>query len=133
MPILPPLAINEYTVKDSFVFAKEITKTDCNYVMVSLDVKSRFINMSLEETIENCVNDLFFDKSKIDNLNKQDVFDLWSVEAKESFFISKNILYRQIDGVAMGSPFGPILENAFLCHYQKEWLNSCPIEFKPKL
>ena len=33
----------------------------------------------------------------------------------------------------MGSPLGPTLANAFLCHYKKEWLNSCPIEFKPKL
>ena len=36
VPILSPLAINEYTVKDSFAFAKETTKTDCNYVMASL-------------------------------------------------------------------------------------------------
>ena len=33
----------------------------------------------------------------------------------------------------MGSPLGPTLANVFLCHYEKEWLNSCPIEFKPKL
>ena len=34
----------------------------------------------------------------------------------------------------MGSPLaGPTLAKAFLCHYEKEWLNSCPIEFKPKL
>ena len=76
MPILSPLAINEYTVKDSFAFAKEIAKTDYNYVMASLDVESLFTNIFLEETIENCVNDLFFDKSKIDNLTKQDVYDL---------------------------------------------------------
>ena len=31
------------------------------------------------------------------------------------------------------SPLGPTLANAFLCHYEKEWLNSGPIEFKPKL
>ena len=31
VPILSPLAINEYTVKDSFAFAKEIAKTVCNY------------------------------------------------------------------------------------------------------
>ena len=33
----------------------------------------------------------------------------------------------------MGSPLGPTLANAFLCHYEKEWLDSCPIEFRPKL
>ena len=70
VPILSPLAINEYTVKDSFAFAKEVTKIDCNYVMASLGVESLFTYISLEETIENCVNDLYFDKSKIDNLNK---------------------------------------------------------------
>ena len=33
----------------------------------------------------------------------------------------------------MGSSLGPTLANAFLCHYEKEWLKSCPTEFKPKL
>ena len=31
----------------------------------------------------------------------------------------------------MGSPLGPSLANAFLCHYEKLWLDSCPLEFKP--
>ena len=52
--------------------------------MVSLDVESFFfINIPLQETIENCVNDLLFDKSKIDNLTKQDVYDLLSAAAKK--------------------------------------------------
>ena len=82
MPILSPLAIKEYTFKDSFAFAKEITKTECNYVMAILDVKSLFTNIPLEKMIENCVNYLFFDRSKIDNLNKQDVYDVFSAAAK---------------------------------------------------
>ena len=53
-----------------------MTKTNYNCVMASLDVESLFTNIPLEETTENCVNDLFFDKSKIDNLTKQDVPDL---------------------------------------------------------
>ena len=53
--------------------------------------------------------------------------------AKESFFIFDNSLYRQIDGIAIGSPLDPTLANAFLCHYEKEWLDSCPIDFKLKL
>ena len=31
----------------------------------------------------------------------------------------------------MGVPLGPTLANAFLCHYEKLWLDSCPPEFKP--
>ena len=87
MPILSVLAINEYTVKDSFQFAKEITKNDCNYVIASLDVESLFTNIPLEKTIENCVNDLFFDKSETDNPTKQDLYYLLSAAAKESFFL----------------------------------------------
>ena len=84
--ILSSLTINEYTVKDSFASSKEITKPDCNYVMASLDVERLFTNILLEKMIENCVNDLFFDKCKIGNLTKQDLYDLLSAAAKESFF-----------------------------------------------
>ena len=31
----------------------------------------------------------------------------------------------------MGSCLGPTLANAFLCHYEKTWLNKCPSEFRP--
>ena len=33
----------------------------------------------------------------------------------------------------MGSPLGPILANAFLCHHEEDWLSNCPVEFKPTL
>ena len=129
MPILCQLTI----VIGYFSFAKEFTRTDCNYVVASLDVESLFTNMPLEETIENCVNDLFFDKPKVDIVTNQGVYNLLSAAAQESFFIFDNSLYHQIDSVAMGSPLGPTLANAFLCHYEKEWLDSCPIEFRPTL
>ena len=31
----------------------------------------------------------------------------------------------------MGSPLGPTLANAFLCHFENKWLNACPTSFKP--
>ena len=40
-------------------------------------------------------------------------------------------LYKQFDGVAMGSPLGPTLANAFLVHFEKNWLQNCPSDFKP--
>ena len=42
-----------------------------------------------------------------------------------------NILYKQIDGVAMGSPLGPSLANAFLAHHEQNWLESCTLEYRP--
>ena len=29
--------------------------------------------------------------------------------------------YDQIDGVAMGSPLGPVLANIFMCHFEEKW------------
>ena len=55
--------------------------------------------------------------------------DLLSLVTKELHFIFNNILYKQIDGVAMGSPLGPSL--AHLAHHEQNWLDSCPLEYRP--
>ena len=36
----------------------------------------------------------------------------------EGMFLYRDKLYRQIDGVAMGSPLGPTLANFFLAHIE---------------
>ena len=58
IPILEPLTHNEFTIKDSFNFAKEITSYDSSLYMASLDAESLFTNIILNETIRNCVSDL---------------------------------------------------------------------------
>ena len=50
---------------------------------------------------------------------------------KDMLFVFNGEYYKQIEGVAMGSPLGPILANIFLCHHEKKWLRNCPMEFKP--
>ena len=56
-----------------------------------------------------------------------------SAVGEESLFVFGNSLYHQIDGVATGFPLSLTLTNAFLCHYEKNWLNSCSTEFKSEL
>ena len=31
----------------------------------------------------------------------------------------------------MGSPLGPTVANTFLVHFEKNWLQNCPSDFKP--
>ncbi|XP_050508938.1 uncharacterized protein LOC126886134 [Diabrotica virgifera virgifera] len=65
---------------------------------------------------------------------KQSKFkDLLTLAAKECLFSFEGKVYRQIDGVAMGSPLGPVFANSFLCHHEKTWLADCPTDFKPLL
>ena len=38
--------------------------------------------------------------------------------------------YKQVDGVAMGSPLEPTLANLFLVYYESKWFENCPQQFK---
>ena len=64
-------------------------------------------------------------------MKKSKFKDLLSLATKESYFIFNNILYEQIDGVAMGSPLGLSLANAFLTHHEQDWLHSSSLEYRP--
>ena len=99
--------------------------------MASLNVESLFTNIPLDETIENCINDLFSNNDTVHNSIKEDLKELLKFASYESFFTFDNEYYRQLDGVAMGSPLGPTLANTFLCSFEKQWLSDCPQDFCP--
>ena len=131
VPILKSLSSNEHTVKDSFAFAEEIVEQDSECFMGSLDVDSLFTNIPLEETIDICTNSLFENMEKVEGLSKIEFKELLSLATKESYFVFNGQLYKQVDGVALGSPVGPTLAKAFLFHFEKNWLRNCPSDFKP--
>ena len=59
VPLLECCTMNEYTLKDSFEFAKDIINQNSNCFMASLDVDSLFTNVPLDETIKICIDELF--------------------------------------------------------------------------
>ena len=83
----------------------------------------------MEGTIDDIINDLFLTTDKVHNFERQELKQLLTFATYESFFISDGEYYTHIDGVAMGSPLGPTLANAFLCRFEKKWLSECPAEF----
>ena len=122
------MTTNEFTVKYSF--AEEIA--DQQYLfMGSLDVDSIFTNIPLEENIEICTSELFKEFETVEGLSKTEFKELLSLATKNSHFIFDGTLYKQIDGLAMGSPLGPILANAFLVYHKKNWLEHCRLEYRP--
>ena len=128
VPIFKPLTTNDFTVKDSFHFAEEIVDQQHDLFMGSWDVDSLFTNIPLEVTIEICTNELFKESEAVEGLSKTEFKELLSLATKDSHFIFGETHYKEIDGVAMGSPLGPTLANAFLIYHEKNWLEYCTLE-----
>ena len=97
--------------------------------MGSLDVDSLFTNIAFEETINIYTNLLYNNIDVIEGINKSEFENLLSLATQESYFLFNDILYKQKDGVTMGSPLGPTMTNVLF--YEMKWLEQCPNEFKP--
>jgi putative heme iron utilization protein len=132
IPLLSDAANGPLSISNNFEFNKQVLEQDPNLIMGSLDVEALFTSIPLDETIDICVNNIFTNKDLVNNLSKIDVKNLLNLATKESLFIFNGVYYYQTDGVAMGSPLGPLLANSFMSHYEQIWLNECPAEFKPK-
>ena len=93
VPFLRHLTSNEFTLKDSFKFAKIICEQDTGLFMTSLDVDSLCTNVPLEETINICVNELFKSNSSIHVLNKKQIIEMLSLTTKESVILFDMAFY----------------------------------------
>ena len=91
--------------------------------MASLDVESLFTNIPLEETIKICCEALYKNQELLSNINKNQFEKLLKAALCSNYFLFDGVFYQQVDGVAIGSPLGPSLANAFLAHYEQIWLN----------
>src|ERR1700761_7313354 len=97
------------------------TGTELSYTDDCLDIESLFTNVPVSETIDINLNKLYPNDSVIDNgFNRNDFCTLLKLAVEVSYFSFDNKLYRQIDGMSMGSPLGPLFANIFLSHYESE-------------
>ena len=132
IPMLSGVANGPLSISNNFEFNKQVLEQDPSLIMGSLDVEALFTSIPLDETIDICVNEVFKNVDLVNKLSKQDFENLLKLATKESLFTFDGTYYYQTDGVAMGSPLGPILANSFMSYYEGKWLDECPSEFKPK-
>ena len=80
--------------------------------------------MPLDETINILVNKAFaddwFNKTYGLNLHKDQLVKLLEIATTNQLFQFDGQLYEQTDGVAMGSPLGPLMANVFMCHLEEK-------------
>ena len=124
--------------------------------MASFDVTSLFTNIPLQETIDIIISEIFENpqysnliecfrnekyfkcflpdnESEISYFNKDQIREFLELATFDNYFFFSDTIYKQNDGVAMGSPLGPHLANIFMGFMEKRWLQECPIDFKPVL
>ena len=112
--ILKPQAISNFTEKDSFSFVHELMSVKDIPFMCSFDVVSLYTNIPVNQTIEIGLNKLFKECDTVNNITREQMKRLLHFCVKVNHFTFDNKFYDQKDGVAMGSPLGPILANIFM-------------------
>ena len=104
-------------MSDSFTFLKEVRKFiffSSSVFLCSFDISSLFTTVPLAETIEICADALYNDHSMAPSFPRDIFVELMQLATSAVEFGFNNNMHRQIDGVAMGSLFGPALANIFV-------------------
>ena len=127
--LLKPLSVSEFAISDIGKFAEEILSArsvEDGNMLVSYDVTALFTNVPLEETIQFIVDKAFtndwFNTTYSVKLKKADLRQLLLLATKNQLFTLDGQLYEQVDGVAMGSPLGPLMANAFMRSVEEKLL-----------
>ena len=87
--------------------------------MASSDMESLFTNIPLEETINISCDFLFGNEARNNNFTRHNFEKLLRMALQNKFFNFDGKIYKQTDGIAMGSLLGPSLANAFLCSHEQ--------------
>lgn len=113
-PIISPLTTGQYTIENSTTFVKDIASLTLQQpiTVASFDVESLLTNVPLTRDNRYCIKNSvasFLDNFGLTKAN----FISQGIAVHHSVFTYDDLLYTQIDGVAMGSSLGPRLRIQF--------------------
>lgn len=96
-------------------------------VLISYDVVSLFTNVPLEEAIFLATDLIIRYYGDSIGFSRESIRGMLTLCSQGIIFTAKGKAFVQKDGVAMGSPLGPLLANIYMCHLEEK-LKSCPIK-----
>jgi len=131
--VLTPYTPNDYTIKSSFELLDILKNNEPDKFIGSLDVESLFTNVPVKDTINIILNTVYNSNMNPLNIPKNILKSLLEICTTEAPFLSPDgKLYKQIDGVAMGSPLGVLFSNFYMGYVENSIFNTFP-ELKPKI
>ena len=84
------------------------------------DVSSLFSNLPLDLTIDINLRKMYNEKIINTKLKRDQLKKLLELCTKDLHFSFNGKMFRQLDGVAMGSPLGPVIANIFMSELEAE-------------
>ena len=112
-----------HNILDSFDLVDKLRNIELNYneqfCLGSLDVISLFTSVPLDRCIDVIVNAIQLPNLDI-KFDRLSIVQMLEVCAKDTQFMFNGTIYRQNDGVAMGSPLGPILANIYVGYIENK-------------
>ena len=114
-----PLTLNDFTLKDSLDATNKIQEIpkdlfDSGNKFVTLDVVSLFTNVPLAKTINIILKRVYSEELDTTNLTKRTMKRVLKDACSKTAFTFSDKIHKQIGGVLMRSPFGPLLVNVFM-------------------
>eukprot|EP00111_Clytia_hemisphaerica_P015622 TCONS_00046106-protein len=118
LTVVPECNINTSSkeISDSL---KDIT-LDEGEVLVSFDIVSLYTNVPVLEAIDVSTNLLYSGRFKKPPVDQETFKELLTICSQDVLMLTSDGYYRQIDGLAMGSPPAPLLANAWLSQYDDQ-------------
>ena len=116
--ILSLLNDSPYNISSTEHFINKLTNFHIppGYQLVSFDVKSLYTNVPLQLTIDIIIHRIYENREISANINRADMVKLLQLRTSEIYFSFNHKIYRQVDGVAMGSPLGPVIAEILMSH-----------------
>ena len=118
--VISPYIPKTYSLTSSDEFLEVLKARERKGILASLDASSLFTNVPVDETIDIILEDVYGNESiPAPRIPRAALKSLLQICAKDTpFRCPEGNLYRQVDGVAMGSPLGVLFAEAYMAHVE---------------
>ena len=130
--LLFPLSQSEYTVEKSKEFIqqlKNVVPLNSNSKLVCFDVSSLLISVTLD-FIDVILRQIYREKDIVTNITLNELKKLLLLCTKNVHFSFNGQIYLQKDGIAMGSPLGPLIAGIFMIELENKFITKAVLLYE---